>query len=107
MNHAFLPATAAKYGACRADIHVLWKAYLAANHFKAADLLRDGVHLNAHGEWLMAELLKAYLAPLPPKSGYDPIERTLGAHGPPRPSAGQKSLRLEFTGHPRRPGLQV
>jgi len=59
MNHVFLPATASKYGACRADIHERWKEYLKANHMKAADLLRDGFHLNAHGEWLMAELLKA------------------------------------------------
>ena len=98
MNHTFLPATAAKYGACRADIHVLWKTYLATNHFKAADLLRDGVHLNAHGEWLLAELLKAYLAPLPPRSGYDPLNETWVRTVTPRLSAGQKSLRLEFTG---------
>jgi hypothetical protein len=27
MNHVFLPQTAAKYGACRADIHEMWKDY--------------------------------------------------------------------------------
>lgn len=98
MNHVFLPATAAKYGACRADLHELWKAYLKAHQLKAADLLRDGVHLNARGEWLMAELLKAYLAPLPAKAGYDPLNeprvRTIALP----PSAGQQSVRLEFTG---------
>lgn len=98
MNHFFLPATAAKFGACRADIHELWKTYLMAHSLKAADLLRDGVHLNAHGEWLMAELLKAYLAPLPPKSGYDPLNearvRTVTIQTP----AGQQSARVEFTG---------
>ena len=40
MNHVFLPATAAEYGACRADIHELWKACLKANNLKASDLLR-------------------------------------------------------------------
>ncbi len=98
MNHVFLPATAAKYSACRADIHELWKAYLKANQLRAADLLRDGVHLNAHGEWLMVELLKAYLAPLPAKSGYDPLNEARVRTVMPWPTAGQQSLRLEFTG---------
>ena len=98
MNHVFLPATASKYGACRADIHELWKQYLKAHDLKAADLLRDGVHLNAHGEWLMAELLKAYLAPLPPKAGYDPMNEPRVHTVVPALSADQNSLRLDFTG---------
>ena len=98
INHVFLPATAAKHNACRADIHELWKTYLVAHHLKAADLLRDGVHLNPHGEWLMAELLKAYLAPLPPKPGYDPFNEARVRTVPIRASAGQQTLRLEFTG---------
>ena len=73
MNHAFLPQTASKFGACRADVHELWKSYLRDHNLKASDLLRDGVHLNAHGEWLMAELVKPYLAPLALKAGYDPL----------------------------------
>lgn len=98
MNHVFLPATAAKHNACRADIHELWKTYLRAHHLKAADLLRDGVHLNVHGEWVMAELLKAYLAPLPLRSDYDPYNEARVRTVPIRPSAGQQFLRLEFTG---------
>ena len=98
MNHVFLPATAAKYGACRADVHELWKSYLKAHNLKAADLLRDGVHLNAHGEWLMAELLKAYLAPLPPKGGYDPMNEARVRTVATQPPAGKESVRLEFTG---------
>jgi hypothetical protein len=65
---------------------------------KAADLLRDGVHLNAHGDWLMAELLKAYLAPLPPKAGYDPFNEPRVRTALLPSYADQKSLRLEFTG---------
>jgi hypothetical protein len=98
MNHVFLPATASKYGACRADIHELWKEYLKAHHLKAADLLRDGVHLNAHGEWLMAELLKGYLSPLSPQAGYDPMNEPRVHTVVPALSTGQNSLRLEFTG---------
>lgn len=98
MNHVFLPTTATKYAACRADIHELWKAYLKAHQLKAAALLRDGVHLNAHGEWLMAELLKAYLAPLPTKAGYDPLNEPRVRTALVQVSASQEPLRLEFTG---------
>jgi hypothetical protein len=98
MNHVFLPATASKYGACRADIHELWKVYLKAHNLKAADLLRDGVHLNAQGEWLMAELLKAYLAPLSPKSGYDPFNDHRVRTVPVPVREDLNSLRLEFDG---------
>jgi type 1 glutamine amidotransferase len=98
MNHVFLPATAAKYGACRADIHELWKGYLKVHQLKAADLLKDSVHLNGQGEWLMAELLKAYLAPLSPKAGYDPLNEAR-VHTVPMPSsAGPESFRFEFAG---------
>jgi hypothetical protein len=99
MNHVFLPNTAAQYGACRADVHNLWKEYLKAHQLKAADLLRDGVHLNAHGEWLMAELLKAYLTSLPPQAGYDPLNEPRVRTVPVSTNAGQDSLRLEFTGN--------
>jgi hypothetical protein len=98
MNHVFLPATAAKYGACRADIHELWKGYLKTNSLKAADLLRDGVHLNEHGEWLMAQLLEAYLAPLPPRADYDPSNEARVRTVSLPPSARQGLVRLEFTG---------
>jgi hypothetical protein len=98
MNHVFLPTAGAKYGACRADIHELWKAYLKAQALKASDLLRDGVHLNAQGEWLMAELLKAYLAPLPPRANYDPSNEARVRTVLLTPSAHRKSARLEFTG---------
>lgn len=95
MNYSFLPGTAAKYAACQADIHAQWKRYLETNRLKPAALLKDGVHLNAHGEWLMAELLKPYLAPLPAKAGYDPYNdgrvRTI------TPGTGN-TVRLDFTG---------
>jgi hypothetical protein len=98
MNRVFLPGTAAKYGACRADIHDLWKSYLQAHGLKPSELLRDSVHLNEHGEWLMAELIKSYLAPLPAKAGYDPMNG-----GPVStvslPAVGsQGEVRVEFTG---------
>ena len=98
MNQVFLPGTAAKYEACRADIHELWKGYLKEHRLKAADLLRDGVHLNLHGEWLMAELLKGYLAPLPPKAGYDPFNNDRVHTVPIASGPNQDTVRIEFSG---------
>ena len=60
MNHKFLPETAAKYHAEYADIRVPWKQYLQANNVEPKALLRDTVHLNDHGCYLLAELLKPY-----------------------------------------------
>ena len=71
---------------------------LKTNGLKAAELLKDSVHLNAHGEWLMAELLKGYLAPLPPQSGYDPLNEARVHTVMLQPKAGQQSTPLEFTG---------
>lgn len=98
MNHAFLPQTAAKYGACRADVHELWKTYLRDHKLNASALLRDGVHLNAHGEWLMAELIKPYLAPLPIKDGYDPLNNDVVRTIPVVTTNDHSVARLEFTG---------
>jgi len=68
MNHNWLPSLAKKYGAELCDQRALWKAYLRENNLEPKALLKDSVHLNAHGEWFMAECVKAYLR-------YDP---TLG-----------------------------
>ena len=73
-NHVFLPAMAEKYAVCRTDIHAGWKAYLATHHLEPAALLRDSVHLNAHGEWLMARLIEPYLEPRPTPGGYHPLD---------------------------------
>ena len=73
MNHNYLPSLAKKYGAELCDQRALWKAYLTENKLEPKALLRDSVHLNAHGEWFMAECVKAYLR-------YDPSS----ARRPPR-----------------------
>lgn len=61
MNHNWLPAVAKKYDAELCDQRTLWKQYLTANKLEPKALLSDNVHLNAHGEYLMAECVKAYL----------------------------------------------
>lgn len=61
MNHAFLPSVARKYGAELADQRRLWKEYLRAHKLPASRLLSDAVHLNPHGCFLMAQIVKAHL----------------------------------------------
>jgi lysophospholipase L1-like esterase len=73
MNHNWLPSIAKKYQCELCDQRALWKQYLKINNLQPKDLLKDGVHLNAHGEWLMAECVKAYLR-YDPKLGPSPAE---------------------------------
>lgn len=61
MNHNWLPMLAKKYDAELCDQRSLWKAYLREHNLEPKALLKDAVHLNAHGEWFMAECVKAYL----------------------------------------------
>ena len=61
MNHKFLPATASKYNTGFLDQRAAWKRYLADFELVPSDLLRDGVHLNDHGCFVMAQLVNAYL----------------------------------------------
>jgi len=58
MNHRWLPEIAKKYGTEFCDQRSWWKQYLRQNNLEPKQLLRDGVHLNAHGEfkaWLNFE----------------------------------------------------
>ena len=61
MNQNWLPSVAKKYGCELCDQRTIWKRYLTANKLEPKVLLSDSVHLNAHGEFLMAECVKAYL----------------------------------------------
>ncbi len=61
MNYVFLPSTAAKYQAELINQRGLWKRYLRDFQLKPSELLRDDVHLNDRGCFLMAEIMKAYL----------------------------------------------
>ena len=61
MNYKHLPEVAKKYGCAILDQRNLWKQYLKDNNLHAAQLLKDGVHLNDYGCFVMAEFVKAYL----------------------------------------------
>jgi hypothetical protein len=65
MNYVFLPGIAKKYNTGVVDQRNLWKQYLRDHNLKPQQLLNDGVHPNAHGNYLMAELTKAYLVRRP------------------------------------------
>ena len=58
MSYHFLPALAEKYKCDLINIRDPWKKYLEDNYLKPKDLLKDDIHLNKHGEFLMAELIK-------------------------------------------------
>jgi len=61
MNYTFLPAYAKKYGCQLSRIRESWKQYLKENSLKPQQFLRDAVHLNEHGEALMAALVSQEL----------------------------------------------
>jgi hypothetical protein len=74
MNHNWLPYLAKKYQAELCDQRSLWKTYLKENNLEPRALLKDAVHLNPHGEWLMAECVKAYMR-YDPNLGPSPAEQ--------------------------------
>lgn len=60
MNLKFLPAIAQKYQCELVDVRGPWLTYLKKHAYDSGALLRDNVHLNEHGKWLMAELCKQH-----------------------------------------------
>ena len=58
MSYHILPALADKYKCDLINIRDPWKAFLKDNNLEPSALLRDGIHLNAYGNYLMAELIK-------------------------------------------------
>jgi hypothetical protein len=56
---------AQKYGLEWGDVRRPWREYLEMHKLPPQALLRDSVHLNAHGDWLMAELIKRHLRHIP------------------------------------------
>lgn len=60
----WLPEICNKYGLALIDVRNPWKTYLKENKLEIKDLLVDGVHLNAHGNYLMASIIKKYFATL-------------------------------------------
>jgi hypothetical protein len=60
-NHVFLPDLSRRYGTELADVRGLWRQYLKDHRLGVEDLLADVIHPNEHGDYLMAEIVKAHL----------------------------------------------
>lgn len=73
-NYVFLPEIAQKYSAEKVNQRDLWKAYLRDHNLPPGALLSDQVHLNDYGNFVMAEIVKAYLR-------YDPKLKSDGNVG--------------------------
>ena len=58
MSYHILPALAEKYKCDIINIRDPWKQFLKENNLEPSRLLKDGVHLNGYGSFLMAELVK-------------------------------------------------
>lgn len=61
MNYVHLPQVAETYGCGLLPQRDVWKRYLLAHDLDADALLRDQIHLNPHGNRLMAEIVDAHL----------------------------------------------
>lgn len=60
-NTEFLPSLAKRYDVELADIRPQWKDYLLQNKLAPQDLLKDVVHLNDHGTFVMCRLIEQHL----------------------------------------------
>lgn len=78
MNHWFLPGFAKKYGCAFQPQRQEWAQYLKDNNLEPEALLKDSVHLNDHGKWLMARLLERFMVYLPdePKDEWHDLVKT-------------------------------
>jgi hypothetical protein len=75
----WLPSICTKYGLALVDVRNSWKRYLKENKLEIKDLLVDGVHLNADGNYLMASIVKKYFAALHHPEGTDNSVKELTA----------------------------
>ncbi|NES17738.1 MAG: hypothetical protein F6K41_02040 [Symploca sp. SIO3E6] len=58
MNNDFLPEIAEKYQCELINVRSIWRQYLLDNNYQPSRLLRDDIHLNEHGNFLMSESVK-------------------------------------------------
>lgn len=59
-NYVALPQIAERYGAELADVRTYWRKYLLAYNIPVVDLLRDQIHPNFQGDYLMTELITSH-----------------------------------------------
>lgn len=98
-SYVFLPRLADKYGCELIDIRRPWDAYLERHGLEPAALLSDNVHLNDHGNYVMAETTKPYLRhdPSIPRESWADLVKTYTVDQDFRWSDGR--LEFEFEGN--------
>lgn len=64
-GNEWLPKLCETYGLALLDVRTAWKTYLQQHQLSAKALLTDNVHLNGHGNYLMAQIINRYLDALP------------------------------------------
>jgi hypothetical protein len=99
INHSFLPGISKKYGTELVDQRSIWKQYLRDYELQPSALLKDGVHLNARGEFLMAEAVKAHLQ-VRPGTTPTPADAWVKTYEIGKDAKWENGkLKLEFTGN--------
>lgn len=76
-SEVWLPSICRKYGLALIDVRTIWKTYLKENNLEIKDLLMDGVHLNAHGNHLMAAIITHYFSSLHQAPTMNPYVKNL------------------------------
>lgn len=107
MNYVHLPSVARKYNTGLEDQRNAWKQYLRDNGLHAPQLLQDGVHPNAWGNFVMAEFAKAYLVRRPqekqekldPMNTSDGTVRTIAVNRGPSKTRALDRLNFSFEGN--------
>lgn len=91
-SRQFLQRIADTYQCELVDVSSEWMEYLSVNRLQPQDLLRDNVHPNRHGNWLLAQLVGRHIRYNPGLRKYNPGDRTISIMKEPyiitRPSAG-------------------
>lgn len=75
-SYSYLNFMANKYNCELVDVTKSWAYYLIDNNLKAKDLLRDNIHPNRHGNWLMVQLIGKHLRlnTLFPNNWFDQVQ---------------------------------
>lgn len=75
-SYSYLNFIANKYNCELVDVTKEWAYYLIENNLKTKDLLRDNIHPNRHGNWLLVQLIGKHLRlnTLFPNTWYDQVQ---------------------------------
>lgn len=96
-SDVWLPGLCRKYGLALIDVRKYWKQYLRDNNLEIGALLTDAVHLNEHGNYLMAGIIKGYFKHLGTSDSTDARVRRLIAGKHYRVVNGQ--IKMTFSGN--------